>query len=96
MNLLMEKSIHIRTFFKNTSFSGEKNVEWSQYRRFTSRLLDHFSGEQHNGTHNRNTFAIVLSFFGYFKSCPRKVVQTILGPCDLSHLWSSRQSSVGN
>ena len=35
--------------------------------------------EKHSGIRNRGTFATVLFFFGYLKSCSRKVVQTIFG-----------------
>ena len=76
---------------------------FTQYRHFTSKLLNNFSGKRLNGTikekrsgkRNCDTFATVLFWFRFVTPVPRKLDQTILF-LSLSHLWLSRWFSIGN
>ena len=78
-------------------------TEAAQYRHFTSKLLKNFSGERlqgtiqekHSGKRNRDTLATVLCLFRSVTPVSRKLDQTNLF-LSLSHLWLSRQYSVGN
>ena len=76
---------------------------YAQYRHFTLKLLNNFSGERFNGKikekrsgkRNHDTVATVLFLFHSVMSVPKKLDQTILF-LSISHLWLSRRYPVGN
>ena len=62
---------------------------------FSGQQLDGNIQEKRSGKRNHDTFATVLFLFRSVTPVPRKLDQTILF-LSLSHLWLSRQYSVGN
>ena len=62
---------------------------------FSGQQLDGNIQEKRSGKRNHDTFTTVLFLFRSVTPVPRKLDQTILF-LSLSHLWLSRQYSVGN